>query len=80
MPTEEKKDLEGVRDVLARRKRELIERYKAEGAAIGKARPNDSMYVITIYVADRRSVPDGSLEVEGVPLKFVVSGKFEAQE
>lgn len=80
MQSENKKALEEVREVLARRKRELIDRFNAEGAAIGKADPKDSSYVITIYIADPSSIPDGSFEVEGIPLKFVVSGRFRAQE
>ena len=77
---EQKKGLEEVRDVLKRNKRDLIDRLGAEGVAIGKNDPSDEEYVITVYLATGTDVPDEAQSIEGVPLKFIVSGKFKAQK
>lgn len=71
------KNLEAVRELLRREKIDLIHRFGAEGVAIGKATPGGDSYVIVVYVAEKLQ---GQLltaaEINGVPLRFEVTGKF----
>ena len=73
------KNLDEVRQLLSQSKRELMEKYHAEGVAVGKMKLSDDSYVIVVYLASRRDLPTGKAEVDGVPLKFEVTGRFKAQ-
>lgn len=66
-------DIGAVRAVLERNKLELIARYDAAGVGIG--REGDDT-VIVIYLKTEQPPPLGEIAVEGVPLKFVVTGPF----
>jgi hypothetical protein len=68
-------DLQAVRSVLASRKDELISRYRAEGAGVGKEESGTG-YAIVVYVATSELVPEEHVEVEGIPLRFEVTGRF----
>jgi hypothetical protein len=68
-------DLQAVRSVLASRKDELISRYHAEGAGVGKEESGKG-YAIVVYVATSDLVPEERVEVEGIPLRFEVTGRF----
>ncbi|MET8091277.1 hypothetical protein [Micromonospora sp. NPDC005220] len=70
--------LEAVRAVLAAHRADLTRRYAAVGTGIGRPDPSGP-YVITIYVTDPASVPVTSESVDGVPLRFVLTGPFEAR-
>jgi len=65
------KNLEDVRALFARRKNELIAKYHACGAGVGRNDAGD--YAIVIYLESAR---EGSepVWIEGVPLKFEVTG------
>ena len=80
MATKDPKKLEDVRDVLNRNKKELMNRFNAEGVAIGKLNPTDNSYVLTVFLDTSRDIPTEPVEIEGIPLKFEVTGKFKAQE
>ena len=73
------KELNYVRQVLQRNKKELMRRYKAEGVGIGKKTPKDDSYIVTVFVAGPENIPTEPVEVEGIPLKFKITGKFKAQ-
>ena len=66
-------NLDDVRQLHAARKAELIRQYRAEGAGIGK---DERGYVIVIYLAASDFVPREPVNIEGVPLRFEVTGKF----
>lgn len=68
-------DLEAVRSVLAASKDELIARYRAEGAGVGKDAAGTG-YAIVVYLATSELMPDEHVEVEGIPLRFEVTGRF----
>jgi hypothetical protein len=80
MAGKDPKKLEDVRDVLNRNKKELMKRFSAEGVAIGKRNPTDDSYVLTIFLDTSRDIPTEPAEIEGIPLKFEITGKFKAQE
>jgi hypothetical protein len=68
-------ELEAVRSVLASRKDELIARYRAEGAAVGRDESGEG-YAIVVYLATTELLPEEEVEVEGIPLRFEVTGRF----
>lgn len=71
------RDLEEVRALLRREKAALIMKYHAEGVAIGRGSSPDS-YAIVVYLSAAR--PElGDTELDGVPLRFEVTGKFHPQ-
>lgn len=75
----DRKNLEDVREMLGRNKRELMQRYQAQGVGIGKQSPGDDSYVIVLYMESKRSIPAEPVEVEGIPLKFEVTGPIRLQ-
>lgn len=66
-------DLYDVRRVLSERRDELLSRFEAHGIGIGRG---DSGYVIVIYLDSPEDRPADAPDVEGVPLKFEVTGPF----
>jgi len=70
------RNLEAVRALLQRRRHELIGQYQAAGVGIG--REND-VYVIVVYLKSARQRPAEGRDLEGVPLKFEVTGRFTTQ-
>lgn len=78
MNTRDPKNLDDVRRVLQNNKDELMRRYDAAGVGIGKRDPKDDAYVITVLMKTSQNIPTEPVEVEGVPLKFDVTGEFKA--
>lgn len=70
------KSLEDVRKYLAKHKADIIDNYEAEGVGIGKMESQDDAYVIVVYLNDRQAVPQQVIEMDGITLKFEVTGKF----
>jgi hypothetical protein len=66
--------LESVRSVFRRSKDSLIETYEAQGAGVGKEGDD---YVIVVYLSSSRRRPVDPVSVEGVPVKFEVTGRFK---
>lgn len=66
-------DIDTVRAVLERSRPELIARYDAAGVGIGR---EGEGCVIVVYLKSDRHQPPGETALEGVPLKFVVTGPF----
>jgi hypothetical protein len=66
-------NLDDVRRLFAVRKNEIIEKYRAEGAGVGKG---DRGYEVVVYVAASDLVPRERVTIDGVPLRFEVTGKF----
>jgi hypothetical protein len=71
------KHLEAVREVLQRHRENIMQRYHASGVAIGKSDLGDDSYAIVVYLASAADRPSQAQSVEGVPLKFVVTGPFK---
>lgn len=71
------KDLDYVRVVRQRHQEELLTRYHAVGMGIGRQAPPGEGYAIVVYLQSRRDLPDSPKEVEGVPLRFEVTGVIE---
>jgi hypothetical protein len=69
-------DIESVRELLRRKRSELIATYAATGVAIGKREPADQAYVLVVYLASRSMMPAEPHSLEGIPLKFEVTGRF----
>jgi hypothetical protein len=62
-------DLAEVREMFARHKHALIERYGAHGAGVGRS--NDgTRYEIVVYLDRGAPEPAGSQTLEGVALRF----------
>ena len=69
-------DLQTVREVLARRKQEILSKYKAVGVGIGKEDPASPNHVIVVYLKSQENKPTEKVDFEGVPLKFEVTGEL----
>ncbi len=67
------KNFDSVRKVLAARRQEIVKRYNAAGAGIGR---QGDEYCITVYLKTARDRPKEPVRVEGIPLKFEVTGEF----
>ncbi len=72
-------DLESVRQALAQNREQLMRAYRAVGVGIGAREPGSREYAIVVYLKSAEDMPAETAAVEGVPLKFVVSGEFKAQ-
>ncbi|MGC4876656.1 hypothetical protein ACLQ26_10410 [Micromonospora sp. DT43] len=70
--------LDNVRAVLAAHRTDLTRRYAAAGTGIGRPDPSGP-YVISVYVTDPALVARTGESVDGVPLRFVLTGPFEAR-
>jgi hypothetical protein len=67
------RDLEAVRALLARNRTALMEQYKAAGVGVGK---HGKGYAIVVYLNSAKDRPARDITLEGVPLKFEVTGPF----
>lgn len=70
--------LEGVREVLARHRGTIMARYEAVGVGVGKSE-SGSRFLIVVYLTSAGSAPSDEASIEGIPLKFVVTGRVRAQ-
>lgn len=68
--------LEDVRAVLQARKDELIRTYGAEGVGIGKDASGEG-YALVVYVATRDLLRTEE-SIDGIPVRFEVTGEFRA--
>jgi hypothetical protein len=66
-------DLRAVQALLERRRDELIARYDAAGVGIGR---EGGDYVIVVYLKSEKHRPREEVALEGVQLKFMVTGPF----
>jgi hypothetical protein len=67
------KDLESVRTLFAAHKDEILRRYGAVGGGIGR---NENEYVITVYLRSKNDSPAEPVSIEGVRVRFEVTGEF----
>ncbi|GAA2184185.1 hypothetical protein [Micromonospora lupini] len=70
--------LDNVRAVLAAHRTDLTRRYAAVGTGIGRPDPSGP-YVITVYVTEPALVARTDESVDGVALRFVLTGPFQAR-
>lgn len=69
-------DEQTAREVLARHRDSILTAYEgAVGVGVGAA---DGGAAIVVFLADARNVPEGPVDVEGVPVRFEVTGEFQA--
>lgn len=69
-------DIESVRAILNRHKTAIMETYRASGVGIGKDDPKAKEYVLVVYLESKRDEPREAVAIEGVPLRFKVTGRF----
>lgn len=67
-------NLKEVRAVFARVKRDLIAKYRARGAGVGRG-PGGG-YAIVVYLQSEADRPRQAVQIEGIPLRFEVTGPF----
>lgn len=70
------RDLKTVSSVLERHRAEITQRFEAVGTGIGKS---DGEYVITVYLGHTGHPPNGEVTIEGIRLKFEITGEFRPQ-
>lgn len=73
------KNIDEVRTFFHKNKDDIIEKYHAIGAGIGKKNPQDEGYVIVVYLQDKQFLPENPVILSGVPLKFEITGKLNLQ-
>ncbi|MBC8085706.1 MAG: hypothetical protein H7Z40_00455 [Phycisphaerae bacterium] len=67
-------DLTAVRALLERERFAIMEQFAAAGVGVGK---HGNGYAIVVYLTSATSRPALDTQVEGVPLKFEVTGPFK---
>jgi hypothetical protein len=72
-------DLESVRRLLEEHRQEVVRAYRAVGTGIGSSEPGGPGYAIVVYLKEKSDMPAEPVALEGVPLKFVVTGEFRPQ-
>jgi hypothetical protein len=70
-------ELEQVRAVLERNQAELLSKPGVVGAGIGACGNGSDGYLIVVYVASARDIPQQPAAIEGIPLRFEATGPFE---
>lgn len=68
------RDLTAVRALLAQNRTALMKQYKAAGVGVGK---HGNGYAIVVYLNSADERPAGDITLEGVPLKFEITGPFK---
>lgn len=75
------KPIRQVEQVLNAQRATLFSRYDAEGLGISSKDqprrhhdPKAPVYLIVVYLKDEEDRPDGEHAIDGVPIRFVVSG------
>jgi hypothetical protein len=69
-------ELQNVRNILSRHRKDIETRYRAEGTAIGKGSRGLPRYVIVVYLKSESDKPELPASIEGVPLEFKVTGSL----
>ncbi len=72
-------DLETVKNYLQENKDRLIELYDASGLGVGREENGSGRYQIVIYLKDKKKMPLDIILLDGIPLKFEVTGQFNLQ-
>ena len=75
----EVKGLEEIREILARKKQIIMKSFGAVGIGIGKEQMQDDHYVIVVYLESAEAIPREAKLIEGVPIKFKVTGRIHLQ-
>lgn len=70
-------NLEETRALFQAQRTALIKKYRAEGAGIGRSQ--SGQYEIVIYLAKPNDIPAQPVILDGVPIRFEVTGKFNLQ-
>lgn len=70
------KNLDQVRAYLQHHKEQIMAEYKASGVGIGKSNSKDDNYVIVVYLDDQKLQPEQPVIMNGVALKFEITGPF----
>lgn len=73
-------DLESVKKYLQENKEKIMQAYQSVGIAIGKNKISDNTYVIVVYLKDAQTQPNEPVVLDGIPLKFEVTGQFHLQK
>ena len=68
------RDLDAVRALLERRRKDLLAQYKAAGVGVGR---HGDDYVIVVYLMTADQQPRTAETVEGVSIRFEVTGPFK---
>ncbi len=66
--------LERVRSTLNRHRAHILATYRAVGLGIGQTAPPGTSYCITVYLQSSADLPQEPVTVDGVPLRFQVTG------
>lgn len=72
-------DLESVKRVLEEHRQEVVRAYRAVGTGIGSRAPGSREYAIVVYLKSKADMPPEPVAIEGVAVKFVVTGEFRPQ-
>jgi len=70
-------DLDFVRKVLGRHREEILKSYDAAGVGIGAAEGREGQYAIVVYLKSADKRPNTPVLIEGISLRFVVTGEFK---
>jgi hypothetical protein len=65
-----------VGQVLDRHRDEIVRRFNATGSGVGKRDPADDTHVIVVYLRSADDIPADPVFIEGIPVKFVVTGEI----
>jgi hypothetical protein len=71
-------DLASVRQVLQKHREQVIRDYHAVGVGVGAKNGSSGEYAIVVYLKSERDFPSQPVTLDGVSLKFVVTGEFRA--
>jgi hypothetical protein len=69
-------DEASVRRVLDAHRQEIMQRFHAVGVGLGR---DGADYVVTVFLSSEDDRPRVEVSIEGVRLKFEVTGPFRAQ-
>lgn len=72
--------LEQTRDVLRRHRDDIRRTYDAVGVGVGRAEGPGGGHAITVYLRTASALPPEERSVEGIPLRFEVTGPINPLE
>ena len=70
-------ELDRVRKAMVLNRQILLEKYGAIGIGIGKSDSKNVNYNIVVFVESRDKIPQKNISIEGIPVKFKVTGKIK---